>query len=254
MQPQEVLELIQSAPTRYETVRAVLRYRGDGPMIKTVLERFVRSAACTRTFGEPPETADEASDPEPDGPLGWRCKVWRIDNHRWRQETELTGGGVDIWTSTGRMRTRGTPEGPPGTSEEWHWRIGGNKRSEDPPWLIPTADTYWTMYPFDAQGIASLNFELEALELQVKGYVRRAGREAVRLVGAPVEEWEAPPEPLWWGADEYEVVVDTERGILLRCASRLGGKDIDALEVEEVFFDEQLPEDVFTSREPLLWD
>lgn len=110
------------------------------------------------------------------------------------------------------------------------------------------------MYPFDAQGIASLNFELEVLDLQVKGYVRRAGRGAVRLVGVPVKEWEGPPEPLWWGADEYEVIVDAERGILLRCASRLGGKDIDALEVEEVYFDEQLPEDVFALREPLPWD
>jgi hypothetical protein len=56
---------------------------------------------------------------------------------------------------------------------------------------------------------------------------------------------------LWWGADEYEVLVDVERGVLLRCASRLGGKDFDALEVEEIHFDEKLPEDVFSSREPL---
>lgn len=104
MQPQEVLELIQSAPTRYETVRAVLRYRGDGSMIKTVHERFVRSAAYTRTFGEPPEKADEASDPEPDGPFGWRCKVWRIDNHRWRQETGLPAEG---WTSGPRLAVCG---------------------------------------------------------------------------------------------------------------------------------------------------
>jgi hypothetical protein len=58
---------------------------------------------------------------------------------------------------------------------------------------------------------------------------------------------------LRWGADEYEVVVDIERGVLLRCASRLEGKDIDALEVEEIHFDERFPEDVFSSREPLPW-
>jgi hypothetical protein len=45
------------------------------------------------------------------------------------------------------------------------------------------------------------------------------------------------------------VVVDTERGVLLRCASRLGGKDFDALEVEEIHFDE----DTFASRDPLPW-
>ena len=62
-----------------------------------------------------------------------------------------------------------------------------------------------------------------------------------------------PLEGLWWGADEYEVVVDAERGVLLRCASRLGGADFDALEVEEIHFDERFGEDVFTSREPLSW-
>jgi hypothetical protein len=47
--------------------------------------------------------------------------------------------------------------------------------------------------------------------------------------------------------------VDAERGVLLRCASRLGGKDFDALEVEEIHFDERFPEDTFSSRQPLPW-
>jgi hypothetical protein len=47
--------------------------------------------------------------------------------------------------------------------------------------------------------------------------------------------------------------VDTERGVLLRCASRLRGEDFDALEVEEIHFDEHFDEDVFTSRAPLAW-
>ncbi|MDP9457271.1 MAG: hypothetical protein M3Q60_16165, partial [Actinomycetota bacterium] len=62
-----------------------------------------------------------------------------------------------------------------------------------------------------------------------------------------------PPEPLWWGADEYEAVVDAERGVLLRLASRLGGEDIDALEVEKIHFDEPFGDEVFDSREPLSW-
>lgn len=80
-----------------------------------------------------------------------------------------------------------------------------------------------------------------------------AGREAARLRGVPVEEWEGPPEPLWWGADEYEAVVDAERGVVLRLASRLGGEDFDALEVEEIRFDERFGQEVFDSREPLPW-
>ena len=77
----------------------------------------------------------------------------------------------------------------------------------------------------------------------------------------PVEEWDYDPEPLWWGADEYEVLADAERGVLLRCASQLGvrcasqlgGEDFDALEVEEIHFDEHFPEEVFAAPEPLPW-
>jgi hypothetical protein len=246
---EEALRLMHDAPERYESVRAALRYRGDGPTIKAVRDRFLRSEAGRRTFGEPRE---EIKHSEPDGPFGWRCRVWRIDDHRWRQELELPGGGVEITVSTGRMRLVGTPEGPPGTSEQWRHRVGGGSPEDDPGWLMGT-DLFWTMYPFDPAGFASIDGELERLDLEAEYPVEWAGREAVRLRGVPVEEWEGPPEPLWWGADEYEVVVDAERGVLLRTASRLGGEDFAALEVEEIYFDERFPEDVFTLREPLPW-
>ena len=255
MEPEQVLELIGSAAQRYDTVRAALRCRGDGPTIKDVRERFWHSEAGRRTFGalREREAYDRSEDPEPDGPFGWRCRVWLIDRHRWRQEFDLPGGGVDIAASTGRMRLRGTPEGPPGTSEIWERRIGGDPPSEDIAWLPQATDTFWTMYPFDPGGFCSLDGELGRLELNVEAPVSWAGREAVRLRGVPVEEWEYPPEPLWRGADEYEAVVDAERGVVLRLASRLGGEDFDALEVEEIHFDERFPEDTFASREPLPW-
>ena len=254
MRPEEALALMRSAPERYDSVRAALRYRGDGPTIKAVRERFLRSEAARRTFGGrapgPPEPIPHG---EPDGPFGWSCRIWRVDNHRWRQETPVPGGGTDIWVSTGQMLTWAPPEGPPGTSKQWRRRLGGRSRRDDPVWLIPTADTFWTMYTFGPGGFGSLDGELGRLDLTAEAPVLWAGREAVRLRGVPVEEWEYPPEPLWWGADEYEAVVDAERGVELRLASRLRGKDFDALEVEEVHFDERFPEDTFASREPLPW-
>ena len=47
--------------------------------------------------------------------------------------------------------------------------------------------------------------------------------------------------------------MDAERGVLLRTASRLGGKDYDALEVEKIHFDERFPEDAFAWRDHLPW-
>jgi hypothetical protein len=251
--PEEVLELMHSAPERYESVRAALRYRGDGPTIKAVRERFLRSEAGRRTFGEQTESPENIRHSEPDGPFGWRCRVWLIDHHRWRLELDLPGGALDIAVSTGRIRLVGTPEGPPGSSELWERRIGGDLPSDALGWLPQPTDTFWTMYPFDPAGICSLDGELEEMDLRMEGRVRWAGRKAVRLVAVPEPEPERDLEPLWWGADEYEVVVDAERGVLLRLASRLNGEDFDALEVEEIHFDERFGEDVFTSREPLPW-
>lgn len=251
--PGEILELMHSAPERYESVRAILHSRSDGPTIKAVRERFLRSEAYQRTFGGLTAPSQPRRQSEPDGPIGWRCRVWRVDDHSWRQELELPDGGVDIRASTGRMRMRGTQEGPPGTSEQWHSRYDDATGDEDPTWIWLATDTFWTMYPFDPAGFASIDGELEQLDLEVEAPVLWAGREAVRLRGVVVEEWEYPPEPLWWGADEYEAIVDSERGVLLRLASRLGGEDFDALEVEEIYFDECFPEDVFDSRNPLPW-
>ncbi len=253
MQPEEVLELMRSAPERYDTVRAALRYRGNGSTIRAVRERFLRSEAGRRTFGGPPEPFQPIQHAEPDGPFGWRVRVWWADQHRWRQELDLPGGGVEIKASTGRMRLRGTPEGLPGTSELWERRLGGGSHLEDPGWLMGT-DIFWTMYPFDpAGGFCSLDRKLARLDLVSEGPVTWAGREALRLRGAPVEEWEGPPEPLWWGADEYEAVVNAERGVVLRLASRLGDEDFDALEVEEIRFDGRFGQEVFDSRDPLPW-
>ena len=251
MEPEQVLELIRSAPERFESVRAALRYRGDGPTIKALRERLLRSEAGRRTFGEPADAPEDIRHREPDSSFGWRCRVWRIDDAHWRQETELPGGGVDIRGSSGRRRL--PIGGPRGSGKVWHRRIGGTWREEDPTWIWLATDTFWTMYPFDPAGFCSLDGELERLDLVAEGLITWAGREAVRLKGVPVAEWEYPPEPLWWGADEYEVVVDAERGVLLRCASRLNGEDFDALEAEEIHFDERFGEDVFTSREPLSW-
>lgn len=132
---------------------------------------------------------------------------------------------------------------------------GGGSREDEPRWFDLANDHYWTFYVLLTDEICGISSELRPLDLAVEGTVEWAGREALRLRGVPGERWDWgwDPDPLYWGADEYEAVVDAERGVLLRCASRLGGGDFDALEVEEIHFDEDFPEGTFTSREPLPW-
>ena len=77
MEPEEVLELIGSAPERYDTVRAALRYRGDGSAHKEISEHIRSTEAGRRAFGISPE--DPIYHRYPDGPFGWRSRAWHAD-------------------------------------------------------------------------------------------------------------------------------------------------------------------------------
>ena len=255
MEPEDVLELIRSAPERYETVRTALCYRGDGPTMKALRKSYPASGAGRREAGDAADQLEEDGFSEPEGPFGWRCRLWYAKasperGERYRLEVELPeevypGGGVDLSAWDGRVAV------PRGQDTFVRSRTGGGSREEDPHWMALARDSFRTPYLFDPDNIAGL--PLHGLDLRVQGKTRQASRDAIRMVGVPVEEWDHFPEPLWWGADEYEVLVDSERGVLLRCASRLNGEDFDALEVEEIHFDERFPGEVFSSRQPLAW-
>jgi hypothetical protein len=258
VQPEEVLELIGSAPERYDTVRAALRYRGDGSARKEIRERIRSSEAGRRAFGTfPREASAEAIEQwwYPDGPFGWRSRAWHLDEFHWRLEVDRPDGGVNIFASNGRTPSGAPPPGPQYMGRFWRHRVGGGSQEDDPPWFAIANDQYWTFYALLTDEISGISGRLRPLDLTVEGMVVWAGREAVRLVGVPRErwDWEWEADPLSWGGDEYEAVVDAERGVLLRTASRLGGEDFDALEVEEIRFDERFGEDTFASREPLPW-
>ena len=170
-------------------------------------------------------------------------------------ESDRPDGGVNILASNGRTPSGLPFHGPQYMGRFWRHRVGGGSREDDPRWFDLANDHYWTFYALLTDEICGISHELGRLDLTVEGTVTWAGREAVRLMGVHGKEWDWgwDPDPLSWGVDEYEAVVDAERGVLLRCASRLGSKDFDALEVEEIHFDERFPKDTFASREPLPW-
>jgi hypothetical protein len=245
------MELIHTAPERYETVRATLRYRGEGSIIKEIRECISRSEAGRRAFGVSPEAVSRPVEhPEPDGPFGWRCRAWHADRNHWRMETELPDGGVHISASSGRRRL--SIGGPPGSGLWWEERVGGRPQDEDPRWFRLALDHYWTFYPLLTDDICGISYELAEFDLRVEGQMSWAGREAIRRVGIPpVVEQDWDPDPLSWGADEYELLVDAERGVILRCANKLEGRDFDVLEIQEISFDERFEREVNTSRQPL---
>jgi hypothetical protein len=123
VRPEEVLELMRSAPERYDTVRAALRYTGDGSTIKAIRERFLGSGPVGAPSGGLRSPSRRHTTPSPTGrSAGGRGCGGRTSTAGGRSWICRRRG--KIVASTGRLRSRGTPEGPPGTSELWERRLG----------------------------------------------------------------------------------------------------------------------------------
>ena len=92
---------------------------------------------------------------------------------------------------------------------------------------------------------------LASRALEIGGYAVHAGRRAIRVRATP-----SPPETFAWepsaphGAWPQELLVDAERGIVLRCVSLLDGEPFAIAEFLSVAFDETFPEDTFVFTPP----
>jgi hypothetical protein len=95
---------------------------------------------------------------------------------------------------------------------------------------------------------------LPAVELVLAGRATFIGRSVLEVLAtpSPVDEndeeswdWRNATHDLGGGADDYSLVVDAERGILLRSEARIEGQPFRIIEMETVAFDEELGEKVF---------
>jgi hypothetical protein len=88
------------------------------------------------------------------------------------------------------------------------------------------------------------------LEFEVLGAVRLLSRFAYQVRARPFTRGDFDLHRLGSGADEYEIVIDAERGFLLRAEARLGGQAFRVLEMTEVAVDGDIPARVFTPEAP----
>ena len=231
----ELLEFMRGASERYVTARATIREWRDEKTADKADERAAETEAYRRLFGPPENRGEALPQHREDFEQTWR--MWHERPNRWRQEIEPSDGSgteyrvVDddnFWAYSLRF-------GP---------RHAVSRRSEYGGGFGPE---FAISHVFDP-GISHL--ELDALELRSMGRTEVAGREAIRVRAVKPGGWDRPPEPLWWGADDYELLVDAERGVLLSLASRLDGRAFDVTEVLDISFDEAFDEGTFALRLP----
>jgi hypothetical protein len=211
----QVLELLHGSRRRWRTIRASGEEWHDAARGQEAFERTARRGRVMSFRGTP---GPVERDPR------WRLWVSQPGRaraefgmpHR-RQMTVIADGGR-VWTSSPAGGGRSDEAGAEVLS-----RLGPAGR------LLETA------------ALTAI------LDLEVVDESTVVGRPAIVVRGRPRHD--GPPrswsEAMTFGADEVELTVDADRGVLLATESRYGGAPFLRLSVDAIAFDEDLADDLF---------
>jgi hypothetical protein len=228
----QVLELLHDSDERWNTLRAAGSAWSHNPRRNEIGER--RFAAIRA--GDPSGVAWTGyvavgdQPPEPDETEeGWR--LWMQGRSRTRLERS-TGSGIVTTVE----------DGP--TWWSWSPYAGGmtNRGAANHQLGLGPAAALVDTAPL-----------LTALRLELMGSDTLIGRRAFRVRGLPRARNEHEPDPLRElgpDADDYLISVDAERGILLRTEARVRGLPFFVMEMVEVAFDVDVPDETFTIHLP----
>jgi outer membrane lipoprotein-sorting protein len=211
----EILELLHGARNRYRTVRAVIHHRYDTD---------VGRRARTRLFGHD-EDEDEDSDEESQRTFQETSRVWFEPPDRIREEREDADAG---WHSAIQDGGRW-----------WAYDKEGVEHSNEDEPEVGTSIAEEAVLLFDPAVL------IGALKLEPTGEVTVAGRRAHRVVGRPRGGHASWNLLHLGGGDEFDLAVDSERGVLLRAAARFEEQESQVTEVSEIAFDEDFGAETF---------
>ncbi len=231
----DLLELLHGARRRWQTVRLVARRwqeldRGLRAMERGAEQARARGAGVAMLRAVSPRSS--AEDPERPKVSESISRYW-LDPGRDRVRVERSDAHGDFYSvRVGERWWSYHPlVGATSNDDDLSVRIGGTEE------LGPLLDP--------ALVLGSLDFERI-------GERQGAGRDGV-VVRATPRELEDPYRQGHYlpdGADDFQLLVDAERGILLRLEARLDGEPFMISEVVEVHFDETLPDEVFVFHPP----
>lgn len=241
MERRDLLELLYTARERYTSLQVAWQYHYDDDAMKRVLERWSAQQPPGSTAAVHAEAA--SAPPAQRRSTTLRRRVWWQKPGCWRDEMDTTTGGSmqtilcdDQWWSflsgTGTLYTNVTP------LDQWK-RLGlHDVRTATPPTLESRIDDVPLLDP---------SFLLASHALEPLETVQHVGRKAVRVRATYRKGKDRLYESIFWAtADEYELWVDAEYGILLRYSATLAGHEFAVASVDHVVFNAAIPDDVFT--------
>jgi hypothetical protein len=247
MQLAELLHLLYTAHQRYGSIQVSWRYWYQVEALNEMRERY--SPGSVKPLTAKKGAASKIQSP---AEMTYHWQIWWRKPACWREDAQSSGEGKNIriicddrwlfYSAAGqRLSTNTLPEGPLHRQRVQRGRRPRGAAQirpslEEAVNAVPLLDPSFLLASHDLESVADIRFvEREALRVRA---VFRKGREVAR-------------DPFFWGgADDYELLVDKERGILLRYAARLGEREVAVAAVEQVIFDAAIPDDVFVFTPP----
>ena len=225
----DVLELMHGARGRWRTARFVARDWTDTALSQAAHERLMerQGGGC---FGgslfqftlSPMSGAEE----EPPEATVKTSRDW-AEGRKYRAETEWQGQA---------QRSTVVCDG----ERLWHRSAGMGAIVND----AQNTTSGWEPI-LDPRGL------LGSGDLEPAGHREVLGRDALVLTGRVVaEEPLRHVDGLHLGTTDFELLVDAERGVVLRTEERLDGRPFHVRELLEVAFDEPFPESTFVYQPP----
>jgi outer membrane lipoprotein-sorting protein len=222
----ELFELLHGAEESFRTVRATIRVWRDEEKQQLVFERYFEQMQASGGGGMTVMVGFTESDEPAPTTTEEVVRLWFEKPSRQREEVEGPSPRVSV------------RDGKKSWSYMPNWGAIEHEAAEDA-----------------GGGEGSFLFSparlLPGVELEPLDETQFAGRQAIRVRARPRDgrqhELDFGHAP---GADEYELLVDAERGVLLRVGAYLDGEEFATTEVREIAFDEELDPQIFRFEPP----
>jgi hypothetical protein len=217
----ELLELLQTAETRWRTVHATVRHEMDVELWARTMEHRAEGSGSLMVFAV---TSGDREDDEAEPEIGGErvSEMWLERPNRWREEHGGRHRSTSVSNGTVCRVAYGAGDG----------FLVEHDADEDGFGV----EAAWVFHPGRLAGA----FAADTVE-----EVDHLGRPALHVVGTPAWRESEMEHMLGYGGDELELVVDRERGVVLRQETRVGGQMLSVTEILSVEFDEPLDPALF---------
>lgn len=231
--------LLSRSRDSFSTIALSCTYEKDDTLSARAIERAARSEEAKSVKSTGPAV-------EPTGlhaVLEW--KVWWRKPDCWRDDIKYGSGGNDSTiirlgessNYSSSAKTLHTTRNPKGLGQLLRHRLAGRSPN------IGTLEDRVRNMPLLSGSFSAAGWELRPIDNQ-----RFCGRDGV-LVRATWPSADPSPTPWDW-IREYRLIVDRQRGVLLRCECLADDQKAIVVSVRSIQFDAPIPDSVFSYKLP----